>query len=98
MIYPYIKHVLLITLTFLLVSCGFFDRDNTPIPARLVEFEPAYKPRFLWSARTGASVGKEYAKVNPAISDSAIYTTSNTGIVTSTSKIDGHRIWRTYTR
>lgn len=93
----HIKYLLLIVLTLLLTACGFFDKDNTPIPAPLPEFEPEFKPRLLWSKRTGASIGNEYLRISPAISDCAIYTVNDKGIVSSFNKMNGSRNWRRFT-
>lgn len=78
----------------LLTSCaGFFDKDNTPTPSPLVDFAPELKVRHVWSSTTGSSVGSEYLRLHPAITNQAIFTASKDGTVTATDKTSGKTLW-----
>ncbi len=81
-----------------LTACGFFDKDNTPEPKPLVTFKPEIKPHRLWSTRAGAGIDDDYLKLSPTVSDTAVFTTSANGIVTSVNKITGHKNWQVDTR
>lgn len=89
-----IKSLILVIITLLLTSCGFFDKDNTPEPKPLVSFTPEFKPHRLWSVKTGPGVDDEYLKMGPSISDTAIFTASPNGTVTSVNKMNGHKNWQ----
>lgn len=86
--------------TFLLSACaGFFEKDNTPAPTPLTNYTPELAPRLLWSSKVGyGASGSDYLKMNPAVSNSAVYTASTDGVVTSTNKTTGRRIWQTSIR
>ena len=92
-----IKNVLLIGSAFLLTSCGFFEKDNTPEPKPLVHITPEIKPTRLWSTQTGSGIGDEYAKMGPALTDTAVITASANGIVTSVNKATGNKNWQVNT-
>lgn len=89
----------LLALTALqLAACGtLFEKDNTPEPKALVQFNPEIKPHLLWSTRAGSGSGDEYLKSPPAITESAIYTASLNGTVTSVNRMNGNINWRTDT-
>jgi outer membrane protein assembly factor BamB len=77
-----------------LSACGtFFDKDNTPPPSPLVNFKPEINTTYAWYTSVGSGSGKEYLKLVPAVSDTAIYTTDSNGRVTATNKINGKTIW-----
>ncbi len=84
--------------SFSLTACSsFFDKDNTPQPAPLIQFTPEMKPHRLWSTNTGSGSGDEYLKINPVVTESAIFTTGHTGRVTAVNKMNGHILWQTDT-
>ncbi|RDI44803.1 outer membrane protein assembly factor BamB [Aquicella lusitana] len=94
-----IKNFLLIALMFFLTACsGFFDKDNTPDPKPLSHFTPEIKPVRLWSARAGSGIGDDYLKMSPGIGETAIFTASASGAVTSIDKTSGRKNWQVYTR
>lgn len=93
----FIRNLLVIAFSVLVSACGLFDKDNTLPPSGLTEFKAEVKPQAIWSKGTGSSVGDEFLKVGPAVSDTAIFTASSTGFVTSTNKADGSRNWRVNT-
>jgi len=89
-----IKNFAYVAISCFLVGCsGFFDKDNTPTPTPLTQFPAEIKPHLLWSTRAGSSVD-EYLKLNPASNGSAIFTSSTSGLVTSTNQMNGNRYWQ----
>jgi len=81
-----------------LTACGtLFEKDNTPEPKTLAQFNPEITPRLLWSTSAGSGTGDEYLKATPAVTDSAIYTASLNGKVTSVDRANGQVNWRTNT-
>jgi outer membrane protein assembly factor BamB len=84
--------------TLLINGCsGFFDKDNTPPPTPLTKFNPEVQPRLLWSTSAGRGNDDDYLKMNPALTDTAIFTASSKGTVTSINKLTGHTNWKTNT-
>src|SRR5690606_11654151 len=76
-----------------------FEKDNTPEPTPLTSYAPEVTPRLLWSANVGAgAAGNDYLKLSPAVSETAVYTTSTSGTVTALSKTSGKRLWQVNTR
>lgn len=86
--------------TFLLTACaGFFEKDNTPTPTPLTHYRQEVTPRLLWSANVGkGATGSDYLKMNPAVSETAVYAASTNGVVTSLNKATGRRNWQTDVR
>lgn len=93
----FITGAVLITFSFLISSCGFFDKDNTPPPSPLTHFTAEIKPRLLWSTSAGNGNNDDYLKMNPAITSIAIITASSKGTVTSINKTNGRRNWQVNT-
>lgn len=91
------KTSLVVAMTVLLTACGFFDKDNTPIPTPLTNFTPEVKPHLMWSTRTGGGSSDEYLKMSPAMGTEAIYTASVKGLVTSINKTTGRVNWQNNT-
>lgn len=92
------KILLIAAATLLLTACGtLFEKDNTPEPKALTQFNPEVTPRLLWSANAGSGTGDEYLKASPAITDSAIYTASLNGTITSIDRATGRINWRSST-
>lgn len=88
------KIIYLATLTLLLNGCnGFFDKDNTPTPAALVNFTQTIRTQSLWHASTGYGIGSDYIKLGPAVTSCAVFTANKDGTVTANNKLDGKRIW-----
>jgi outer membrane protein assembly factor BamB len=88
-----IKNVFISTLTVSLCACSFFDKDNTPEPAKLVSFRPEATVQSSWQKHPNGGVGKEYLKLEPAATDTAIYTASKEGTVSAIDKITGKTLW-----
>jgi outer membrane protein assembly factor BamB len=88
-----LKNFLVCTLTASLCACSFFDKDNTPEPAKLVSFKPEATVQTRWIKDPNNGVGKEYLKLIPAASDTAIYTASKDGTVSANDKISGKKLW-----
>jgi outer membrane protein assembly factor BamB len=86
--------------TSFLTACGtFFEKDNNPTPTPLTSFKPETTPRLAWSAQVGAgSSSSDYLKMSPAVSETAIYTASTSGTITSLNLATGRRNWQTYVR
>jgi outer membrane protein assembly factor BamB len=89
------KKLLLISLlSGLLTACsGFFDKDNTPPPSKLVNFTPQISVQSGWNKRTGSGYAKTYLKLVPAVTEHAIFTADKNGTVTATDKINGKKLW-----
>ncbi len=87
----------LLSMGLALSACGLFDKDNTPPPAALTNFQAEASPRLLWSARTSAAAGREFLKMSPAIGCDSIFTAGNNGVITATYKANGQRHWQTLT-
>lgn len=78
-----------------LTGCnGFFEKDNLPPPKPLQQFTPIISPKPLWSTNVGLSSSDGYLKMNPAITEDAIYTVATTGSVTSINKYNSRKNWR----
>lgn len=81
-------------LSSLLAGCSnFFDKDNMPTPAPLVNFTPEVRVYSPWSVRTGSGVGKDYLKLVPAVTGEFVFTADKNGTVTATNKSNGRKIW-----
>jgi len=90
------KLLVCILLSGLLTGCtGLFDKDNTPPPAKLVNFPPEIKVQSTWNTRTGSGAGKTYVKLVPAVTDKAVFTADKNGTVTATDKSTGKKLWST---
>lgn len=89
-----IKAFALATFTFALTACsGFFDKDNTPVPTPLSSYKQEIYPHQRWFVNVGTS-GDEFLKMSPAVSDTAVYTASVKGTVTSVNKETGRINWQ----
>ena len=87
-----IKLFLITALTTSLTACnGFFEKDNTPEPKPLTQFQPEIKPHLAWSVKTGSGADDEYLKMSPAIGENVIVTASTKGTVTSVDKFTGKK-------
>lgn len=78
-------------------SFGFFDKDNTPPPSPLVNFKPEAKVNPVWHSTIGAGSGKDYLKLVPVTTETAIFTANNNGKVTATDRVNGRTLWQTQT-
>lgn len=88
------KQSILVACVCAISACGFFDKDNTPQPKSLTSFTPQMHPRLLWKTTAGNGAGGEYLKLSPAMSESAIFTSSSNGDVAAIAKANGHINWR----
>lgn len=92
-----IQNIFILFATLLLTACGtLFEKDNTPVPKPLPQYQAEVQPRLVWTTNTGGT-GSEYLKASPAVTDSAIYTASLNGYVTAVDRISGRINWRTNT-
>lgn len=90
-----LKKIIITTLSASLCACGsFFDKDNTLPPSPLVKFTPEAKPQTLWNKSTGWGSGEDFYTYVPAVTDSAIYTSSKNGGISATQKTTGKTLWR----
>jgi outer membrane protein assembly factor BamB len=93
-----IKKLLICLISTSLCSCaGFFDKDNTPTPSPLVNFKQEVKVQSVWSSSVGYGVGTDYLKLNPAVTDQAVYTANRDGHVNATNRLTGRSLWSTQT-
>lgn len=81
---------------FFLSACGtFFEKDNTPTPTPLTNYKQEVTPRLLWSANVGTgATGSDYLQMKPAVGETAVYTTSTNGTITSVNKATGRPNWQ----
>ncbi|EKD74176.1 MAG: outer membrane assembly lipoprotein Yfgl [uncultured bacterium] len=85
-------------ITLALSACSFFtDKDNTPSPAKLVDFTPEINVHPVWYTRTGRGSNSDYIKLSPAISGTAVFTASKNGTVAANDKITGKSLWQVNT-
>jgi outer membrane protein assembly factor BamB len=94
------KIIAIATSTLFLTACaGFFEKDNTPEPTPLTAFSQQTSPRMLWSANVGPGAGSnDYLKMSPAVNETAIYTASTNGTITSLNPATGRKNWQRYVR
>jgi len=90
-----IKKALILTLATIAISgCkGLFEKDNTEKPTKLESFKQEVKVTSLWKTRTNSGVGKQYLKLNAALTGNVIYTSDTSGTVTATNQETGKKIW-----
>jgi outer membrane protein assembly factor BamB len=90
------KIMTLVLMCVLLSACdAFFDKDNTPPPAKLNSFKESARPKLVWSTNTYASTGKNAVKLNLAIDGNRIYTAGYTGTILAIDKTSGKVLWKT---
>ena len=86
-----------------LTGCGALDNfvgsgeDNTEPPAELVDFEPGFEIKKLWSRKVGAGVAEQYLKLRPALAGTRVFAASRKGDVAAYDADSGERIWETST-
>jgi len=82
---------------FFLAGCAKlgFEKDNTPKPTPLANFQPELSVRSLWSLNTGSGTGKNYLNLKPAVYDTAIYSVATNGQVNAANTHSGKLLWRT---
>jgi outer membrane protein assembly factor BamB len=89
------KSILVTLFCFTLCACGtLFDKDNTPTPAKLVDFKPEITPKKLWSTHANNGTDDDYLKLTPTLLGSVIFSAGNNGTVTAINQINGNTIWR----
>lgn len=94
----YLKTFTVVLLTALACACTtFFDKDNTPKPAKLVYFKPEAYPKMLWYTGINSGVRRDYIKLSLAIDGNNIYAVDKTGYVTANSVNYGRSLWGTAT-
>ncbi len=92
------QKLLTVALTLSMTACGtFFDKDNTPAPAALVDFQTQASVKSLWYTSTGAGSNNDYLKLTPAISGMTIFTASNNGVIAANDIQTGKSLWKTNT-
>ena len=92
-----IKNIFLIsTAALALSSCStFFDKDNTPAPAPLVNFQTEASVKPVWSSRVSNGTGNNYVRLAPTIANGTIYTVSAYGVITANDAATGKSTWKT---
>ena len=78
---------------FLFSCSAFWEKDNTPTPSPLAQFEPKIKPRPLWNTRVYFGMNHEDLKFNPVIRHDDILIVSQSGTITSVNKNTGKIQW-----
>src|SRR5579872_598144 len=92
------KNLIFVATVLLLSACStFFDKDNTPAPAKLVDFKPEAQVQSLWYTSTGIGSNSDYLKLTPAISNTTIFTASKNGVVAANNMQTGKSLWTTNT-
>lgn len=93
-----IRTLLLAATALSLNACSsFFDKDNTPTPAPLVNFPAQARVQTLWYTSTAAGSNNDYLKLTPAINGTTIFTTSKNGNVAANDMQTGKSLWKTNT-
>ncbi|HSW71250.1 MAG TPA: outer membrane protein assembly factor BamB, partial [Gammaproteobacteria bacterium] len=83
-----------IFICLLLSSCStFWEKDNSPPPSPLVQFEPKVKPRKLWDTRINFGMNHEDLKFNPLLIHDELIILSQAGTITSLNKNTGKIQW-----
>ncbi len=85
------------TLTLTLSACSFFDKDNTPTPAPLVNFTPTASLHAVWHTRAGAGTGGDFVRLSPAFANNTLFTSSSNGTLTAVDAATGHIRWQKQT-
>lgn len=88
----------LLSLSLSACGLGLFDKDNTPPPSPLVSFKSEAVPHINWYTSTGHGVDKDYLKLTPALSNTAIFTADNNGVVAANDKLTGKSLWQVKTQ
>lgn len=89
------KQLLTTAVILSLSACSsLFDKDNTPTPAPLVNFQTEASVKSLWYTSTGAGANNDYLKLMPSISGGTIFTTSKNGVVAANDLQTGKSLWK----
>lgn len=91
------KLVLIAFFMTLFSGCSFFDKDNTPPPARLCAYTPETHVRPIWKSNTGSKMSTDQLKHTAAIGNQTIFTTGKNGMVTATDRMTGRLLWKVKT-
>ena len=71
--------------------------DNSEPPAELVDFDPAFEVKALWSRKVGAGVSNQYLKLRPSFAQGWVFAASREGDVAAYDALTGERIWEAST-
>lgn len=70
------------------------DSDPKPgEPRELVDFEPSFKTREIWSTDAGAGVEADAQQLRPVVRDGTVYVADHKGVVTAIDAGSGKRLW-----
>jgi len=68
--------------------------DNSPAPNALTQFNPQVKPVKIWSVNTSQKINSNNSNYAPSVTNDAIYTAGNKGVVCSINRQTGKINWR----
>ncbi len=85
--------------TCLFVSgCNSYGTDNAPTPTALTQIDTKLNVQQLWSASSGAGVGKQYLKLPAAYENNRIFAADYKGVISAFNAETGKSAWRTVTK
>lgn len=88
----------ILPLFVLLAACnGFFDKDNTPAPAVLTQYNPEIQPHMLWSTKTNVASQDSSMRLAPVLQGETIYAVSSKGTVSAFNRLNGALRWQVNT-
>jgi len=94
-----LKTIILVSTLGIVSACStFFDKDNTPAPAPLVNFTPSINVSPVWYANATSGSGKDYLKLTPAIAGDSLFAAGKDGDVIAMDKRTGQSVWQTHLR
>lgn len=86
-----LRSAVLSVMSLALVACA--SRAVREPPAALVEFQPTYEVKQVWSADVGASAKKSYLRLAPNVSEGTVYAADPKGKVTAFAADSGRKKW-----
>jgi outer membrane protein assembly factor BamB len=94
-----VRMVMLVAATLLLSGCSWhmfdFLRDSkTKYPDSLVSFKDEVRIRENWSVGVGKGQGKEFNRLEPALSNGVIYAAGSDGTIVAVQADSGRRLWK----
>lgn len=84
----------LAVLFVVLSGCAVFGDDDEELgPAPLVDIEPEYRLRKVWSDNVGNGQGDLYNRLQPAIAGERIFVAAASGDVEAFDRVEGRSLW-----
>lgn len=81
--------------TLLLAACSsFWQKDNTPAPAALVQFNATLEPHLVWNKRVSTPLAHHPLKLGPVVGTKHIVVADPQGTITLIDKPTGKILWK----